>query len=514
MTLLQFSSTDDPQEALAKIATAMLDRQAGHVSVDDNPEYQKFRLTYQHDPVAFVHDCIVWKNNWKPAVFQDEILNDLETTPRVSARAPHGVGKTALMAWAILWFALTNDGMTDWKIPVTASAWRQLTKFAFPELHKWAHMLDWAKIGRKPFDERLELKDLSLRLSTGECFALASDNAALIEGAHASRLLYIFDESKEIPVPTWDSAEGAFSTGDCRWLAVSTPGEPSGRFYDIQSRQAGFDQWTVRHVTLAEAIQAGRVRPEWAENCRMQWGEQSAVYQNRVLGEFASSEADGIIPLSWVELANGLWNEWHDSGSPAPAFTCVGVDVARSGDDKTVLALRYDWLLHELRKHTKEDTMETTGRVAGILHAHPEGYASVDVIGIGAGVVDRLHEMGYNVHSFNAAEHTDAMDSTNELAFANVRSAAWWNMRELLDPANGNHVALPEDTLLTGDLVSVHWKIQSGGKIIIEPKEDIKERIGRSTDCGDAVVQAFYDNRQPSDNEWIDAMKKRIHKQE
>jgi hypothetical protein len=417
---------------------------------------------------------------------------------------------TALMSWAILWFSLTNDGDADWKVPVTASAWRQLTKFAFPELHKWAHMLDWKKIGRSPFDERLELKDLSLRLSTGEAFALASDNPALIEGAHADRLLYIFDESKEIPVPTWDSAEGAFSTGDTRWLAVSTPGEPSGRFYDIQSRQAGFEHWTVRHVTLAEAIQAGRIKPEWAENCRKQWGEGSAVYQNRVLGEFASSEADGIIPLTWVEKANQRWSEWKDAGAVLPDFVCVGVDVARSGDDKTVLALRFGDIITELRKYTKEDTMETTGRVAGILHAHPTGRAVVDVIGIGAGVVDRLRELNYNVSAFNASEHTDAYDSSNELGFANTRSAAWWHMRELLDPANEYRVALPDDTLLTGDLVSMHWKDQSGGKIICEPKDDIKERIGRSTDCGDAVVQAFYDNQQPSDNEWISAIRSRI----
>jgi hypothetical protein len=433
----------------------------------------------------------------------------------LSVRSPHGVGKTAVVALIILWFALVNDGDYDWKVPITASAWRQLTKFLFPEVHKWARRLRWDVIGRQPFDERLELQELNLKLDTGEAFCLASDNSALIEGAHAERMLYVFDESKEIPVDTWDSAEGAFSAGDCYWLAVSTPGEPAGRFYDIQSRKNGYEDWSVRHITLAEVIAAGRLNQEWANFRIKQWGEQSAAYQNRVLGNFASSEKDGVIPLSWVEKANEEWYAQQDHNFAGLQFTCVGSDIARSGEDATSLALRYEFVIKELRKMHLEDTMQTTGRIKGILDAYG-GYAVVDVIGIGAGVFDRLREQHCNVVAFNAAEKTDALDSTHELGFANLRAAAWWHMRELLDPANGFHVALPPDedqgdalaTNLTGDLTSVHWKEQSGGKIIMESKDDIKERIGRSTDDGDGVVMAFWEGSQPSIDKWIEALKK------
>jgi hypothetical protein len=247
---------------------------------------------------------------------------------------------------------------------------------------------------------------------------------------------------------------------------------------------------------------------EWATTRKRQWGESSAVYQNRVEGEFASSEADGVVPLSWVEIANARWEEWNDS-SPKPelTFTCLGADIARSGEDKTVLALRYENVVTELRVTTKEDTMQTTGRIKGILDAHG-GKALVDVIGIGAGVVDRLREMKYSVVPFNASERTDYMDSAGELGFVNCRSASWWHLRELLDPANEHNIALPPDDLLTGDLVSPHWKVTSGGKIQVEAKDDIKVRIGRSTDYGDAVVMAFFDNNFLSLQSWTDALKR------
>lgn len=444
-------------------------------------------------------------------------LVDVEPVRCISVEAEDGLyvandaivtHNTALVAWLVHWFALTNDGITDWKIPITASAWRQLTKYAMPEVHKWARRLNWSVIGRLPYNERLELTQQSLRLKTGEAFALASDNSTMIEGAHASKIFYIFDESKEIPVATWDSAEGAFSTGDTYWLSVSTPGEPVGRFYDIQARRPGYEDWFVRHVTLEESVEAGRMSRDWVASRRKQWGENSAVFQNRVLGEFASSEADGVIPLSWVEMANERWEEWNDSDpKPQLSFTCLGADIARSGEDKTVLALRYENVITELRVTTKEDTMQTTGRIKGVLDAHG-GKALVDVIGIGAGVVDRLREMKYSVIPFNASEHTDYKDSADELGFINCRSASWWHLRELLDPANEHNIALPPDDLLTGDLVSPHWKVTSGGKIQVEGKDEIKVRIGRSTDYGDAVVMAFFDNNFLSLRSWTDALKR------
>ncbi len=453
---------------------------------------------YRDDPALFVRECIAWRPGEGPTEYQTEILDQLVARRRVAVRGPHSLGKTALAAWVILWFALTREG-EDWKIPCTASAWRQLTHYLFPELRKWARRLRWDRLGRGPFDSTRELLALSLKLTTGEAFAVASDTPAFIEGAHADHLLYVFDEAKSIPAATFDAAEGAFASGDCYGLAISTPGEPQGRFYDIHARKPGFGDWWARHVTLEECMAAGRVLPEWAAQRRLQWGPDSAVYQNRVLGEFASSEESGIIPLSWIEAANERWEMRRESGDWDP-FTGVGVDVARSGEDQTVLALRHGLAIRELRRYSRQDTMQTTGHVAGILRAHG-GKAVVDVIGIGAGVVDKLRESRLEVEAFNAAESTDWRDTSRELSFLNKRSAAWWRLRELLDPANGHQVSLPPDDLLTGDLTAPHWHMTSSGKVQVESKDEIRKRIGRSTDSGDAVVMAFWE--RPAAVGWV-----------
>ena len=96
----------------------------------------------------------------------------------------------------------------DWKIPTTASGWRQLVKFLWPEVHKWSRRINWQKIGRREFTKE-ELLGRNLKLNYGEAFALASNRPELIEGAHADSIMYVFDESKIIPDGTWDSAEGA-----------------------------------------------------------------------------------------------------------------------------------------------------------------------------------------------------------------------------------------------------------------------------------------------------------------
>lgn len=471
--------------------------------------YDIFKQAYYNNWVALIHDCIDWKDGERPTIYQDEVISQLQSKGRAAERGPHGLGKTALASWIVLSFALTRDGL-DWKAPTTASAWRQLTKYLWPEIHKWSKRLKWDKIGRKPFDSRLELHGLSLKLATGEAFAVASDNAELIEGAHADHLLYVFDESKAIPDAIFDAAEGAFSgTGETFALAISTPGEPIGRFYDIHRRKPGYEDWWTRHVTLEEAVIAGRIDRQWAELRKVQWGESSTIYQNRVLGEFAANDEDSVIPLSWIELANDRWRELTESGEWG-TFTSVGVDIGGGGEhsDKTVEALTFDnYKVKELRKYARGDihtaTMEEAGRVKGILDSfggptNDRISAILDGIGLGAGSYHRLREQGYtNAYSFVASQRAEQygqpiLDKTGELGFADKRSAAWWIMRELLDPNDGEFVALPPDDDLTGELTTPTKRVMSGGKIKVESKEDVKKRLGgRSTDCADAVIEAI-----------------------
>lgn len=484
---------------------------AAKLDITDTPALTVER--FYSDPVGFIDTCVDFGAGKGLTDYQRDILHHLPGERRVAVRGPHGLGKTGVEALAVLWFALTRDAAgVDWKVATTAGAWRQLERYLWPEIKKWAKRLRWDQIGRGPLDEHTELLSLNLKLTHGTAFAVASSNSELIEGVHADSVFYIFDESKAISADTFEAAEGAFSGAnpagglpEAFALACSTPGEPNGVFYSIHARRPGLEDWWPRHVTLAEAIAAGRVAEGWAEQRRKQWGADSAAYNNRVLGEFYSSDEDGVIPLGWIEAANERWRAWDEAGRPeSPGRRTVGVDVARSGSDKTVMAILDGPVITELRHTAREDTMQTTGRVQGILAACPGRLPIVDVIGVGAGVVDRLRELKLTVDAFNASEGTVRKDRSGELGFANTRSAAWWNLRELLDPSFGAELALPPDDNLTGDLTAPHWRVLSGGKIQVESKDDIRKRIGRSTDDGDAVVQAVWDGDDTGARAWID----------
>lgn len=487
------------------MSTSELDVFARAADLFDPP---KTGATAHHDdPVGFARDCILWGEGEGLTEYQERNMRSLVEKKRLAVRGPHGLGKTTGNAILTLWFAITRDvAGEDWKVATTASAWRQLEKYLWPEIHKWAKKLNWKVIGREPFSPR-ELMTLSLKMAHGEAFAAACEDPAKIEGAHADQVLFIFDEAKTIPGATFDAAEGAFSGGgadtkmEAYVLASSTPGEPSGRFYEIHKQQAGLEDWTPIHVRQEEVIAAGRMSTAWARNRLRQWGGTSTVYLNRVKGEFAESDADGIIPLRWVEYAMDRWEDARQNVDTDTPLT-IGADIARSGDDRTIVTKRFAWTIQEIRRLPKQGTMETAGMIDGVLqaHHHParQSTAVIDVIGIGAGVVDRLRETSpENIVPFNASEKTERKDSSGELSMLNCRAGAWWNLRELLDPDSGIPVAFGSDdseiaNQIIGDLTAPKWTVMSGGKIQLESKDQIKKRIGRSTDVGDAIVMAFW----------------------
>lgn len=238
-------------------------------------------------------------------------------------------------------------------------------------------------------------------------------------------------------------------------------------------------------MTIQEGIAAGRINQEWVEKRKQQWGEQSAVFQNRVLGEFADSGENSVIPLRWVELANERWVERNGIGEGATSY---GVDPARFGEDKTTMAKLVGQVLEYIEAWAKEDTMQSAGRVAAKLGA--EEPCAIDTIGVGAGVYDRLHELGYSVIPVNVSEKTALTDVTGQMSFVNLRSALWWMMRDSIDPEKDDLIALPPDDQLTGDLTAPQYKYTSNGKLVVESKDDIRARIGRSTDYADAYALA------------------------
>lgn len=467
--------------------------------------YSVFKECYRNDVANFVRDCINWKSGEGPANYQIEVLNNIIPRKRISVRGPHALGKTTLSAWVILWFALTRDGVIDWKIGATASVFRQLVRYLMPEVRKWSRRLNWKKIGREPFDESTELLTMTIKLKTGEMFTMASSDESALEGCHASSVLVVFDEAKAIPEKVFDALEGVFATGNLPGneyyaVSISTPGSSAGRFYDIQTKKKGYDDWWVKHITLEESIKAGRIDKKWADQRKEQWGENDPRYINRVLGEFALDDTLGVLPFSWIEKANNRWNEWDELGRPGE-IEYVGVDVAGAteGSDHSIIAtMRTGYKFDELRKYVQgnpdTETMRIAGFTKGILDNNPDAIGVIDVIGIGTGVADRLKEQDKKVLRFVASQKTDKTDESGEFGFADKRSASWWIAREMLNPNSSYQVALPPDDDLTRELTIARWDVKSNAKIKVEQKKEIKKRLGRSTDSADAVLMCLCAN--------------------
>lgn len=450
---------------------------------------------YLYDPAGWARQFVNLGPGGAVVDYQERILSALAEHRRVAVRGPHGLGKSFSASMAVLWFATTREQQGwDWKVLITASAWRQISGFLFPEIRRWARRLNWELLERPPFDERRELQELGIKLRHGSVITGASTDPAKLEGAHGDSVLIVFDEGKAIPNGTWDAIEGALSgarpTGlpEAFALALSTPGDATGRFYEIHSRRPGLEDWHPIHVTLEDAIAAGRISAEWAEQRRRQWGENSALYQRRVLGNFHSDDEDSVIPLAWVEAAVERWHEWQRAGFPpveGPVWT--GVDVGRGGDS-SVLARRTGHAVTLVVKNIK-DTMA----IADLVALEP-GRAIVDVIGVGAGVYDRLKQTGKNPAAYTGSGKSPLRDRSKQFGMFNTRSAAYWHLRELLDPEYEPTICLPPDDLLLSDLTTPRWEVTAGvpPKIKVEKKEDVVERLGRSPDRGDAVAMAFY----------------------
>lgn len=260
------------------------------------------------------------------------------------------------------------------------------------------------------------------------------------------------------------------------------------------------EQWIEERIARWASVNAEAVLslPREQRSIRLREAtEGSAIFTAKVRGVFpVSATADAVIPLGWVQRAMERWRDQRDV--PAiPGDFVLGIDVARSGDDSTVFAHRYGSLVTRVERMHIEDTTIIADRASAYLH-EPRSAVVVDVIGIGAGVFDllRRYKNGARItavpYPWNASARTPRKDQIGQFKFLNDRAAAWWNLRELLDPSKGSQIALPDDEVLLQELTAPKYGFNVGGTLKIEEKEAIKKRLGRSTDTADAVVAAFW----------------------
>jgi hypothetical protein len=194
-----------------------------------------------------------------------------------------------------------------------------------------------------------------------------------------------------------------------------------------------------------------------------------------------------VIPTAWVQAAQARW-----TASPPDTLSAIGVDVARGGRDKTVIARRYGPWFAPLEKYPGSSTPDGPAVAArALLALGTENVpVNVDAIGVGASVYDHLRGKVKQLNGVQFAGKAPGRDRTDKITFANVRAWAYWSLREALDPVKGDGLMLPPDRELLADLCAPRWMMRSNG-VLLEDKDDIKQRIGRSPDSGEAVVLAI-----------------------
>lgn len=194
-----------------------------------------------------------------------------------------------------------------------------------------------------------------------------------------------------------------------------------------------------------------------------------------------------VIPTRWIELAQERWKKRERK----PRMDSLGVDVARGGKDKTVIARRHEHWFDELLCYPGTDTPDgptVAGLVLGALRNRAPIH--IDVIGVGSSPYDFLRTGGHQIVGVNVSEKATGFDKSGRLGFINQRSEDWWRMREALDPSNNMAIELPPDKELLADLCAPKWTLQ-GAKIKVESREEIYERIKRSPDRASAVLLAL-----------------------
>lgn len=210
-------------------------------------------------------------------------------------------------------------------------------------------------------------------------------------------------------------------------------------------------------------------------------------------GDFSAGMEDDpwqVIPTAWIEAAQARWKP----RSPKGEMLSMGVDVARGGRDSTVIACRHvDWWFDELIKLPGKSTPDGETVAAQVIAKRRDSAPiHLDVIGVGSSPYDLLRIAKQQVAGVNVAEKAPGTDRSGRLRFVNLRSYLWWQLRELLDPANDTGIALPPDPELLADLAAPKWSM-NGMKVYVESREDIVDRIGRSPDCGSALILACMD---------------------
>lgn len=461
-------------------------------------DWRKLIQRWRASPFHFVLEAIfkLQESDWRPwrpgtphpgvsppgpELWQGAFLKDVgaaitEGKRRFSVRAGHGPGKTAVEAWLVLWFVLFHRNL---KVPVTANSQDQLRDVVWAEIARWHRELpkflaDTIEVGA----ERVFVK-----ADPDGAFAVARtarpERPEALQGFHAETLAFFIEEASGIEEVIFETAGGALSSADSWVFMFANPTRTSGYFYRSHHENRG--QWRTYHVPCQAS---SRVSPSYADTIAQEYGIESNVYRVRVLGDFPQTEDDSVMSLGLVEAAID-----REVAPLIDVAVVWGLDVARFGDDTTCLCKRRGNIITEpLIEWKKVDLMQTVGRIYREYSETPiekrPTAINVDVIGLGAGVVDRLRELGLPVRGINVGE-IPALDPAR---YMRLRDELWFRCKDWFE---SRAVTMPKDQALIGELVSPKYKIESSGKLKVESKDDLKKRGIKSPNRADALCLTF-----------------------
>lgn len=436
-----------------------------------------FVAKYWNDRVAFVREVFQVK---KIEQWQVEELKALDKgATRLSIRSGHGVGKTAFLSWTILHFLFTRFPC---KVAITAPSAPQLFDALASEVKSW---LKTAETAHPVLAGILYPSSDRIVMVGAEESVFASyrtsrkDNPEALQGIHSDNVLLIADEASGVDQAVFEAAAGSMSTHGAITILTGNPTRSTGFFYQTHTMLRHI--WRVRRVSCFES---SRVSKSFTDEERA-FGEESNRWRIRVLGEFPKGDDDTLIARHLVEGACE-----RKIVPPRKELVYWGVDVARFGSDASALAKRKGNVIPEPVKRWRGiNLMQLCGHIVNEFNAAPEGDKPeaifVDVIGLGAGVVDRLRELEMPVVGINVSE----LPSFSMSTALRLRDELWCHVRDWFASLN---TQFPIDDIETvEEICEVRVAYTSSGRTQIESKNDMRSRGVGSPDGGDAVCLTF-----------------------
>lgn len=433
--------------------------------------YKDKWLVWGKDPVLFVRealrvDCI---EDW-----QCESLERLVSGDRLAIRSGHGIGKTAFMSWVIIWYLIMHN---DVKIPCTANTAKQLNMVLWLELRKW--------IKRLPLELRdvIQWRSETITVDGVENIAVAitsrKENSESFAGFHATNILFIFDEASGVEEIIFEVAFGALSTDGAKMLLCGNPTKRTGFFAKLFRERS--KRWWLRTISCYES---GRVSSDWIEEMKDQYGEGSDEFRVRVLGLPPRSDQEALIAGELVDAARRC----NEVGNQEHMPIIIGVDPSYGGD-RTTLVLRQGRVVRKLEEFKPSNRelhlMELVSSIVRWIRKLRPIMVNIDIGGVGAGVGDRLYELGYGniVNKINFGH-----SAINKERYRNKRAEMWGELSEWL---GDKPCQLPDCDEIENDLVNVQAGFNDKLQLVLESKSAMKTRGVPSPDWGDAIALTF-----------------------